>query len=130
MRSAVARSCGVAFGPPEFVKLAEPCGATGCRIDPGPWIWAPLCKGVLEAAGPVVPEVPSDCRDHSGRVATVEASALLCPRRIPFMAIDDAFIRAFGPDDAAICLTRAAEIPVYFSFRRSAGRSKASTTVQ
>lgn len=69
------RSFGCAFGPIDFVKLAEAMGAMGLRIDGADAI-APILEKALAAEGPVVIEVPIDYSDNDSLVASVEAAAL------------------------------------------------------
>jgi acetolactate synthase-1/2/3 large subunit len=68
------RTFGAAFGPTDFVKLAEAFGATGYRIDDASDI-IPVLKQALAAESPVVIEVPIDYRDNAALVGAMSASS-------------------------------------------------------
>lgn len=70
------RELGVAFGNPDFVRLAEAFGATGIRIE-GAAELIPALKTAFASRGPVVVEVPVDYRENLK--LTERMGQIVCP---------------------------------------------------
>jgi len=70
------RELGVAFGNPDFVRLAEAFGATGIRIE-GAAELIPALKTAFASRGPVVVDVPVDYRENLK--LTERMGRIVCP---------------------------------------------------
>ena len=70
------RELGVAFGNPDFVRLAEAFGATGVRIE-GAGELIPALKTAFASRGPVVVDVPVDYRENLK--LTERMGRIVCP---------------------------------------------------
>jgi acetolactate synthase-1/2/3 large subunit len=70
------RELGVAFGNPDFARLAEAFGATGIRVEAAGEL-APALKRAFESPGPVMIEVPVDYRENLK--LTERMGQIVCP---------------------------------------------------
>ena len=75
-QSRYGREIGVAFGNPDFVRLAEAFGASGVRIAEPSEIMSAL-KAAFLSKGPVVVEVPVDYRENLK--LTERMGQIVCP---------------------------------------------------
>jgi acetolactate synthase-1/2/3 large subunit len=70
------REAGVAFGNPDFVRLAGAFGCRGFRVE-SPDELIPILREAFGAPGPVVIDVPVDYRENLK--LTEELGRLVCP---------------------------------------------------